>query len=192
MKNNHQVELARLCEIMIEQQCTSYLEIGSRYGESINYVAHHVPGLKRMVSVDFPGGLWGDKASQKPLSNVMDAIAKKHGCKTHIMFGDSKASDVIQWVTELGPFDACYIDGDHTLEGVTADWLNYRPLVTKVMAFDDFATEENPYRNGANEQSPFGVAHLWKELSRDYPFEEIIGPRVVKQTWDQGIGVLFI
>lgn len=43
--------------------------------------------------------------------------------------GDGTQPDIIEKVKAFGPFDFIFIDGDHTYQGVEADWNNYKDMV---------------------------------------------------------------
>lgn len=113
----------------------SILEIGSRYGASLfNFVAN-MPDGSRVVSVDLgrcpdvkdhETGIWW--------KDICAHIANWHDM--HIIQGDSHSKEVIEQVTALGPYDFIFIDGDHSSEGVRADWENYGPL-GKYVGFHD-------------------------------------------------------
>jgi predicted O-methyltransferase YrrM len=87
--------------------------------------------------------------------------------------GDSKSAAVRAEVHEaLGtdPVDVLYIDADHTLAGVTADYEGYRELVRPggMIVFHDIVDR------GADDAN-IQVAQLWKRLRGEYAqFEEII------------------
>ena len=76
-------------------------------------------------------------------------------------FGYSSATGTLKSVTEYfkkqGPLDMLFIDGDHRYEGVLADWLLYKHLVSPggIVAFHDAAS-------GISEA---GVPRLLRELS---------------------------
>jgi len=53
-----------------------------------------------------------------------------------MIIGDSHEKEIIAKVAALAPFDALFIDGDHTKQGVYLDYANYRHMA-RIVAFHD-------------------------------------------------------
>jgi hypothetical protein len=58
----------------------------------------------------------------------------------HLLIGDSHDPEMIHKVGQLSPYDFLFIDGDHSVAGVRADFRNYQSLVRSggIIAFDDY------------------------------------------------------
>jgi predicted O-methyltransferase YrrM len=152
--------------------CRSVLEIGSRYGESMRHMAAAIAPGGRVVAVDWPyaAGSTGDLPPAEPiLRAAMAEIGKYH--ESHLFLGNSRDADIVAKVKALGPFDFVFIDGDHTYEGVKADWENYGPL-GKIVAFHDIVNNADCFK-------------LWNEAKQGYRHVEY-----TSSCW-LGIGVLF-
>ncbi len=175
-------EIEALAQLMEAHKCRSYLEIGSRYGDSFHYLAKALAGKALAVAVDMPSGPWGNSDSEEFLRRAHHALKHVHKKDAHLILGDSRAQDTIDECERLGPFDAVFIDGDHSAEGVLADWTNYGPMARKLVAFHDIV---------ADARSPhgkkFGVGKLWRSLKDRYPHAEIVG-----KDSPMGIGIVFV
>jgi cephalosporin hydroxylase len=92
-------------------------------------------------------------------------------CKVELLTGDSHNPEFKKRVAErLGndKVDFLFIDGDHTLEGVTADYENYREFVRPggIIAFHDIL-ENQPWP--VNQ-----VFYLWEKLKKELDTEEFV------------------
>lgn len=69
-----------------------------------------------------------------------------------------------------GSVDFAFIDGDHTYEGVKADFLNYGNLVRPggVIAFHDILP--------VSEFPDIQVFRFWQEIKDDFNTKELSGP----------------
>lgn len=170
--SQHPDELSAFVDLLLEHQVQSYGEIGSREGDTFHHVLTSLRGC-RGVAVDLPGGLWGKVTTRSKLEiAVADLTAR--GIEASCMFGDSKTLATKQLFQGRGPYDAILIDGDHTLEGVTADWGNYRSMA-RIIAFHDIVGV------GQREKRPGGrvveVPTFWRVLkSQGYNTVEFVAP----------------
>jgi hypothetical protein len=83
--------------------------------------------------------------------------------------------------SDLGRFDAVWIDGDHSYEGVKQDFELALTHATKIIAFHDIIDSDYHRRMGCF------VAKLWAEIKNSgLRTEEIVGP-----DW-AGIGIVYL
>ena len=175
-------EIDRFTEILAEENVRSYLEIGSKFGGSLWRVANALPPGSRIVSVDMPGGtkLWKEsEASLKACIAELCAI----GYDAHVIWGDSTDPAVIRAVTELGPFDACFIDGNHTRPYLNQDFANYA-MLCRVAGFPDIAWHRAPEWKGTR----IDAKPWWDERKAVYRHEEI---KLCPTGKNNGIGVIW-
>jgi predicted O-methyltransferase YrrM len=133
------------------------------------------------VAVELPGEKWGKSDSLPYLeSAVADLCAD--GYAASLVLGDSKALGVRQIAMARGPYDAIFIDGDHRLEGVSADWNNYSLLASPkgIVAFHDIDAHHQ------RKHMKIDVPHLWKRLKKQYRAVELIGTQRA-----MGIGIVW-
>jgi cephalosporin hydroxylase len=157
-------EHAAFVQILKDENVLSYCEIGSMYGSSLWRVANSLPVGSRVVSVDYPVDT--PRAEVHLRKCVKELVAL--GYDAHLIIGDSRDPETISRIAAFGPFDCLFIDGDHTIEGVTADWKNYGSLA-RIVAFHDIGW--NDTWRSAKPERPFkrmGVPELWDSVKNSY------------------------
>ena len=172
-------ELADFIRLLNDEKVESYLEIGSKFGGSLWPIANALPKGSRIVAVDLPHGDKSFKESEPHLLECVQQL-RKRGYHASIILGDSTDPDVIRQVYELGPFDAVFIDANHTVPYVNADWINYGKIC-KLIAFHDI----NPIKVPPHKK-PIEVPIFWNGIKHKY--------RHVEFKYDvqgNGIGVLW-
>lgn len=177
------VEISRLAKLLKEENVKSYLEVGSKFGGSLWYIANQLEKGSRIVSVDLPHGDTSFKQTQAPLEECVQAL-KKRGYDAHLILGDSTDQKVIDQAYALGPYDAVFIDANHTIPYITKDWENYS-RVTKLIAFHDIGF----FRAGGlpPHKKPIEVPQFWNQIKKDRKHIEIR-----HDAQNNGIGVLWL
>lgn len=114
------------------------LEIGSSFGGTLKRMASVMPKGAQLVSVDLPC----DETPKflNPLATLQETCRQigLGGGNVELLIGDSHSPETIEAVRKYAPFDFVFIDGDHSYEGMKADWENYGPM-GKVVGFHDIA-----------------------------------------------------
>lgn len=167
-------EFSRWLELLETFDASAYLEIGSCFGHTLRMASAHLcTSLPEIVSVDLGvgvGALEGEDTAA-----YLRKVAGNIGA--HLIIGDSHSQDTLDQVMAVSPhYDACFIDGDHTYEGVKRDWEMYGPLC-RMVAFHDI------YYAFGN----CGVGRFWEEIRNS-------GKGVVEiraKNAKYGIGVIF-
>jgi len=101
--------------------------------------------------------------------------------------GNSQAPDTMKALLDRlagYPIDLLFIDGDHSYEGVKADYTLYSPMVKHLIAFHDICLIrdwENP---------PPGILHLWRELTESELSNTFITFKKDTPPWQMGIGLI--
>ena len=171
-------ELDNLCTFLASFDVASILEIGSREGAALAYMAKKTPSVVAVYSIDLPGGLWGTKGSDVSLLQRL-RLLRNSGYSAENIFGNSRDTAQIEWARERAPFDFIFIDGDHNYDGVLADYKNYSPM-GRIIGFHDI--------NHPPDSRAYGPTKLWNELkgvvSDDYG-------EIIAKGSKSGIGLLF-
>lgn len=174
-----QAELASFITLLQKTGCQSYLEIGARCGDTFRAVMMALPVGSVGVAVDLPNNGWGEERSEDKLRNVCREL-RDAGYRASCILGSSRNLDVIEQARLFAPFDAVFIDGDHSLEGVTADYNNYKTMAKKLISFHDIAWKPDG-------NCHIGVPELWGHLSETHEISEFIA-----KDSRMGIGVLHV
>lgn len=137
----YQEEIKGFIQLLLDEGCTSYLEVGCRYGDTWHEVGISLPEGSKLVAVDLPGAKSGqrNKGGHQNSGIYLRKAGKdliKHGRDATVIIGDSQEEETILEVSKLAPFDALFIDGDHTAKGVKTDLKNYGPMA-RIVAFHD-------------------------------------------------------
>lgn len=183
---NHQSqdpgELRRFIDLLISRGVRSYCEIGARHGDTFHAVMSSLPVGSFGMAVDLPNGAWGKKGTDSSLNRAADDL-RKRGYDVEVVLGNSHSPEVRQRVGAFSPFDALFIDADHTLDGVKTDWLAYKDMAAMVALHDINGEGQIDKARGL----PIEVHKLWRELRQEYGHVELVNTAV-----KFGIGALFV
>jgi predicted O-methyltransferase YrrM len=165
-------EIQELFKIVLKLKPRRVLEVGTAKGGTLYLWTQVAVKDATIVSVDLPAGEFG---GAYPLCRVpfYQAFARDNQ-KLHLLRDDSHKVQTIQKVSEIfgnHPIDFVFIDGDHSYEGVKADFFNYAALVQPggLVALHDIL----PRRDMPEIQ----VDRLWQQLKKTYRVKELIGPQ---------------
>jgi predicted O-methyltransferase YrrM len=169
-------EFAALIRLVSERELNVVLEIGTAQGGTYWAWCRLATHTAHLVSVDLPGNdEWSSRVSSYPRSTQTQTLIR----------ADSHDPQIVRSLDGLrGSVDLLFIDGDHSYEGVRADFENYAPLVRPggLIAFHDVESTNHPASQ---------VDRLWTQLRDLYDAREIIDEVNGEQSGRYGIGVLF-
>jgi predicted O-methyltransferase YrrM len=176
-------EFDRFVKLMRVENIKSYLEIGAKYGGTWWRMIHGLPlpDKARTVAVDLPHGDASFKETEPYLVDCHKQL-KARGYDAHLFLGDSTNPDIVKAVRDLGPFDLCFIDANHTEPYIRQDWANYG-AISRIVAFHDIGWQARPE---PSTKMPIHVPEIWNELKQPFRHTEI---KLDKR--DNGIGILW-
>jgi hypothetical protein len=139
----YQREIHGFIALLKAEGVRSYLEVGCRYGDTWHAVGSALPEGSLLVGVDLPGFKSGteNKGSHQDSGLYLKRAAvdlRAKGRDAHVIIGDSHEQDTVQLTATFAPFDAALLDGDHSSDGITADWNSYGKMA-RMVAFHDIA-----------------------------------------------------
>lgn len=179
--SQNEFELKSFINYLVENNVERYLEVGARHGDTFHEVMNHLPKGSYGLAMDLPGGLWGTTKSKEPLAKAVDDL-NKNGYRCQYLYANSQSNETSYIVSKMPMFDAIFIDGDHTLKGVTQDWNNYKDRA-HIIAFHDIVGIGQAEKVSKN---PVEVPILWEEIRKRYKTIEFID-----EGSKMGIGICF-
>ncbi len=140
------------------------------------------PSVEKLILIDLPGGPWGGG----PTKDSVEYIAANTSAKVHFIAGNSLNSETMAAVKATlqdNPIDFLMIDGDHSYEGVRADFDLYEDLVKAdgLIAFHDIC--EHPAETKCD------VKRFWDFIKTRYPADRVAEFISEPKNWG-GIGVI--
>lgn len=170
-------EIEGFISLLLQRGVRRYLEIGAREGDTWHYVSTRIRA-ERTVAIDLPNAKWGNNRSERELHAARRLI----GDRAYVLIGGSQDDAIVKVATDLGPYDAIFVDGDHSFAGVTRDYATYGQLAP-LIAFHDIAGEKCSDREGNRVEVP----QFWNDLKRTAPGEKV---EFIAPGSNMGIGVL--
>jgi cephalosporin hydroxylase len=155
-------EIYPAVEFLLKQNITNFLEIGTNQGGTFycwTCISNH--GIR--ISVDIPHGNFSAHEFDEIKRNK---ILSGYPGYCHFISGDSHEKSTLVEVENLlkgEKLDFIFIDGDHTEEGVTQDFLMYKDLV-KDGGWIGFHDIKSSYFHHTNNCF---VDKLWSKLNGD-------------------------
>jgi cephalosporin hydroxylase len=167
-------ELSGFLAVLLDFQPEVVVEIGSDAGGTL-WAWRQLGSVRRVIGVDLPRAGFSTGAE-----------LQEHDAE--VVHGDSHDVATLEALTKLldgDVVDLLFIDGDHTYQGVKADWEMYHPLVRRggIVAFHDVLHHPG--------HPLVEVGEAYQRILRDhgYEHEEIID--ALDPGWG-GIGVVHV
>jgi cephalosporin hydroxylase len=178
--NQKPAEILRLMEIVGELRPHRALEIGTQNGGTLFLLASMCAPDAELVSIDI---------SYNRIKRYSFPRLGRKQQRIVCLQADSHAPATRQRVERQladQKLDFLFIDGDHTFEGVAADFQLFAPLVRPggIIAFHDIIPDFQTRYGIATGNWTGEVPRFWSEIRRGYEAEEII-----EDTESDGYGI---
>lgn len=173
-------ELAELVRNVRQLRPQTVLEIGTARGGTLLLWTRLAKPDAVIVSIDLPGGKFGSGYSK--LRATVYRRFREKSQKLHLLREDSHSAKTLEKVRQIfgsKQIDLLFIDGDHTFEGVKADWEMYSTLVRPggMIVFHDIAGNYDDTQ----------VKRLWDSIKPGFEHREYVCP----QNGTYGVGILY-
>lgn len=177
-------ELRAFLEAAQERRPKTIVEIGTAAGGTFYCLSQIADPSALLVSIDFPGGLYGGGQT-----NVECKLFATFGAPTQTFeFIRDRSFHLstfknLRKILDGREIDLLFIDGDHSYAAVKSDYEMYHPLVAQdgMIAFHDIL--EIPAQ-ASDWQQGNEVAIFWKELAKKVRNREIIDLGFPPRGWD--------
>lgn len=162
-------EISSLLTFVHKLQPKVVVEIGSANGGTLFSLIKQSPADATFVSIDLPGGTFGGGYAWYKVF-LFKAFVKAQQ-QIHLLRLDSHATSTraeLEKILDGRSVDFLFIDGDHTYEGVKADFELYSPLVRKngYVGFHDIVH----HRTDLNCE----VDKFWQQIKKKYTSYEFV------------------
>jgi predicted O-methyltransferase YrrM len=176
-----QKEILRLLEILGELRPSAICEIGAAGGGTTFLLSHASPNDAVIVTVD----LLFSEARKAALRQF--ALP---GQKIVCLQADSHEPGTINLVRDHLPdhrLDVLYLDGDHSYEGISADFESFSPLVRPggIIVFHDIVPDFKTRYGIETTSYVGGVPQFWKEIKASHSRVE----ELVEDSGQDGYGI---
>jgi predicted O-methyltransferase YrrM len=173
-------EIAGLLKILKQNPPRYVCEIGTASGGSLFLLAQVSRPDALLISIDL--GL----SFERCLIHTRFATRQQ---KIISLRADSRAPDTLNRVPSLlrgQALDLLFIDGDHSYDGVKADFTNYRPLVRRggLIVFHDIVRDFDTRYGKPTGHYTGGVPAFWQEIKPQHKTSELI-----EDTEQDGFGI---
>jgi predicted O-methyltransferase YrrM len=159
--NQNPTEIGAVCDLGRSKCPKVIVEIGTSRGGTLYLFSRLIQSGGLVISIDKPG----ESGSVRPVMRaVYRTFGKKSGAQVITLDRDSHASSTHTEIEQLlagRQIDLLFIDGDHSYEGVKADFHSYRRWVAPdgVIAMHDIAH--------ADTHPTIKVPRFWRELASE-------------------------
>lgn len=179
--NQRPTEILRFLEFASKFHPRTTCEIGTASGGTNLLLSHALPSLNCTIGIDL---YIQNRRFLRTLS--------RPGHSVHLLAGsshDAATQKRLRRILSDEPLDLLFIDGDHTLQGALADFMDYRSLVSDggIIAFHDIVPDSRIRGRPPTSAYVGEVPHLWRAIKRHYSFYEFIADPLQD---GYGIGVI--
>lgn len=162
-------EIRWLHELVRELRPRRVLELGVDEGGTLFLWTRAAAADAHLIGVDTrppgPLGQWAPfPLARRRFAHPRQRIDLLMGADSH----DAATRTRVERLLGGEPLDFLFVDGDHSRDGVAADFRDYAPLVRPggLVAFHDVSQRPAP--------STEGVAAFWREFSAEHETEECV------------------
>jgi predicted O-methyltransferase YrrM len=184
--NQKRVEILALLRLLQRESPRRVCEIGGDKGGTVSLFAQAAAPDAHLLSLDInyrPGLVKALPRLARPGQKITCRAADSHASETEAAARRWLAGDRL---------DFLFIDGDHSLAGVTRDFAMYAPLVRRggLIAFHDIVSDYRTRYGRETSCDTGGVPAFWDKLIEEarYPIREFIADT---EQDGYGLGVVF-